>query len=539
MYNLLIVDDEKIIREGLFELLSMEEELELNLFSAASAIEAREILEERKIDIVLTDIKMPKMSGIELFDVIQERWPHCKVIFLTGYSEFDYVYKVHKHARYILKAEEDEKIIAAVSETVREIENDFMLEQIVRDSDLLLDQKKEREKDRFLYDLFSGFTDTSTVTDDLISRLGIDLTVSEGIYYAVMRHDPIGGNSYDEQLQILADLQLLMEKYYFDFMKGIVFHHSKNYIIMLLQPTKWNTPERNLLTLKGRSELFQKACLKNFDMTLSILLGGGTLPLGEFTGRFHRIKSKLLMAGEEALLILKETPEDISDRDFQREQKENLIESRLELLDYYFENSHGDHVMALLNEASELFEDKSDMEDLFAVEVFSDIAVKLLKYINRLHLSEESRNRVEIARLYSVTAYESWREAFHYLREVCEFVFELREASRTKSNDDVIRQVKGYIHDNLSGDTSLDTLADLVRLSPEYLLRRFKKSEGVTILQFINDLKIIKAKSLIADKNRQIKEIAFELGFSSSGYFGRFFKSKTGLSPQGYRDQLA
>ena len=538
MNNLLIVDDEKIIREGLYELLSMEEELELNLFSAASAIEAQKILEERKIDIVLTDIKMPKMSGIELFDVIQERWSHCKVIFLTGYSEFDYVYKVHKHARYILKAEEDEKIIDAVSEAVREIENDLMLEQIGRESDHLLDQKREREKDRFLYDLFSGFIEVPAVTEDLVSRLGIDLSLSESIYYTVMRHDPLARDSYDEQMRILGDLQLLMEKYYFDFMKGIIFHHSKNYIVLLLQPTKWNTPDRNILTLKGTSELFQKACLKNFDMTLSLLIGGEPLPLEEILSRFHRMKSKLLMAGDEALLVWKESPEEVSDRDMLRERKENLIESGLELLDYYFDNSNGDHVIALLNEASELFADNGDMEDLFAVEVFSDIAVKLLKYINRLHLTGESRSRVDIARLYRVTAYENWGDAFHSLMEVCELVFELQKASRAKSNDDVIRLVKSYIHENLSGDTSLDTLADLVGLSPEYLLRRFKKSEGITILHFINDLKIIKAKNLIAQSDRQIKEIAYELGFSSSGYFGRFFKSKTGLSPQGYRDQL-
>lgn len=91
----------------------MEESPELDLATASSAVEAQDILEKRKIDVVIMDINMPQMSGLELYDIIRERWPYCKVIFLTGYSDFDYVYKVHKHAKYVLKAEDDDKILEA------------------------------------------------------------------------------------------------------------------------------------------------------------------------------------------------------------------------------------------------------------------------------------------------------------------------------------------------------------------------------------------------------------------------------------------
>ncbi len=129
MYSVLLVDDEKIIREGVYELLSMAD-LDLDLAMAATAVEAISVLEERKIDLVIADICMPQMTGLDLFDVIRERWPHCKVIFLTGYSEFDYVYKVHQHARYVLKAEEDWKLLEAVRDAIGEIENDLLLKSM-------------------------------------------------------------------------------------------------------------------------------------------------------------------------------------------------------------------------------------------------------------------------------------------------------------------------------------------------------------------------------------------------------------------------
>lgn len=83
---------------------------------------------------------MPQMSGLELYDIVRERWPFCKVIFLTGYSDFDYVYKVHKHAKYVLKAEEDEKILEALRESVEEIENSLLLERL---TDLQREQQKK------------------------------------------------------------------------------------------------------------------------------------------------------------------------------------------------------------------------------------------------------------------------------------------------------------------------------------------------------------------------------------------------------------
>ena len=538
MYNLLIVDDEKIIRDGIFELLSLEDKLELNLFSAASAIEAESILEVRKIDIVLTDIQMPKMTGLELMDDILERWPHCRVIFLTGYSEFDYVYKVHQHARYILKAEDDSKIIEAVAETIEDIENDFLIERIALDSNLLKKRQQEYGVARLFYDLFHGFINISNITSGLFERLEIDLDINSEMYYMVIRHDHIIKDNYDEQMKITDDMQLLLDKYFFDYMHGVSYIYRKNFIVLLLQPVKKISRDRNIIELKGKSELFQKACMKNFSMSVAVAIGGSPLMLGDILDGFHISKARFMISNEDNLLVVDESAAIEPDSGTIAEQRKNIIKSRLQLLDYYFENSNRELVISFITDTRSFFNEVSSMQDLFAVEIYSAISVKLIQYINQFNLSREIYDRINVYGLYNLTSHKNWQEAFSYLIDITEFIFELKTANLIKHNDDVINRVKKYIRDNLSGDTSLDALGDLVGLSPEYLLRLFKKSEDLTILQYINDLKIIKAKNLIADRELQIKEIAIELGFSSSGYFGRFFKSKTGLSPQGYRDQL-
>lgn len=537
MYNLLIVDDEKIIRDGLYELLSMEERLELNLSTAASAVEAEKLLSHKKIDIVLTDIQMPKVSGIQLMDIILERWPHCKVIFLTGYSEFEYVYKVHKHARYVLKAEEDEKIIEAILESIEEIESDFMIEKIVEDTSRLRAKQEGYEQSRFLYDLLNGLVSQSSLRQELFTNLNIPLKIDQSLYYLIMRYDELDQATYEENLKILEDLNVLVDKYFLQQSDGIVFNYLKNFIILLLQP-KAAIDKQAAMQLQGNCELFQKACYKNFQMNVSMALSAIPIAIQDWVRDFQTIKSKLLMSADDHILVIDHTYGEESEEAIEKEQQMNVIKSKLELLDYYFENSNKNHVLNLIEETLAIIHKKEDMDNLFIVEVYSDIAVNLIKYINRMEMSKEIRENFNVDQLYNVTLHKRWDDAFVYLTGIIEFIFQLKMSNLKKQKDDVVKSVKEYIHEHLSEDTSLDVLSDQVGLSPEYVLRLFKKSEGITILQYINDLKVIKAKRLIADANLQIKDIANRLGYTSSGYFGRFFKSKTGMSPQAYREQL-
>lgn len=116
MYRLLIVDDEPVIVNGLVQLFQEQTRLELDVCKAYSAKEALEIAMRVKLDILVSDIRMPQKNGLQLIDEITYYWPHCRVIFLTGYSEFDYVHEaLRKNVdNYILKTEGIDPIFQAV-----------------------------------------------------------------------------------------------------------------------------------------------------------------------------------------------------------------------------------------------------------------------------------------------------------------------------------------------------------------------------------------------------------------------------------------
>ena len=116
MYRILIVDDEEVIVNGLYSMLSNFNTMELDVYKAYSGEEAIQWLARTRMDIVLTDIHMPEINGLQLLKEIKTRWPWCRVIFLTGHNEFEYAYKAIQYngVRYLLKTEGYNKIIKTV-----------------------------------------------------------------------------------------------------------------------------------------------------------------------------------------------------------------------------------------------------------------------------------------------------------------------------------------------------------------------------------------------------------------------------------------
>ena len=119
MLRLLIVDDEAESLAWLKEMFEAESSEEMILYTASSGRKALEILNSVKCDVVLTDIKMPGMDGMELYRHVKENWPRARVVFLTGYSTHELLYQAiqDREIRYLLKTETPEKIVSTVLET--------------------------------------------------------------------------------------------------------------------------------------------------------------------------------------------------------------------------------------------------------------------------------------------------------------------------------------------------------------------------------------------------------------------------------------
>ena len=121
--RVLIVDDEPYIVDCMADLLTQQEQMEIDVCKARSAEEALYWLERLRVDLLLADIEMPDMSGIQLVQKARNRWPALHDIFLTAYENFQYAYEAMRLGvdGYILKLEEDEYIVSTVCQVLRHI----------------------------------------------------------------------------------------------------------------------------------------------------------------------------------------------------------------------------------------------------------------------------------------------------------------------------------------------------------------------------------------------------------------------------------
>lgn len=536
MYRVLLVDDEKIIREGVYELLSMAD-LDLDLTMAASAMEAISVLEERKIDIVLMDICMPQMSGLELYDVIRQRWPYCKMIFLTGHLEFDYVYKVHKHARYVLKAEEDEKIVEAVKESIDEIENDLLLEQMTQDRSRHQQRSKYYERLLLLRELVEGSISSSHITQEMLEEMGSDLDISEDMYCVMIRCGAMRHMSHKDQAVLGEKMSTLIEKIYLENWSGTYFGYNKNLTYVLLQARKGEFKTNIPALLEGHSETFQKAVLKNLNLPVAVFVSEQAVDFHHAVSDFSSIRDRMVNMSEDEIQIGNLCEQSEQNGSILPESVRRELSRKNQQLDNQLDSADREMVLLSIQYMKEQVKSVDSNQDLFVLELYFSVIAKILSYVKKVGFSEDSAFQTGVIKLYNISVFRDWESAFENLYRVVKHVFEHVDITIDNKNEGAINKVKQYINAHLDGDTSLHVLSSHVHLCPEHLLRLFKKQEGVTILQYINDLKLEKAKQMLAGTDIQIKDIATKLGFTSAGYFGRFFKSKVGMTPNVYRDQ--
>ena len=122
-YRLLLVDDEPHIIDMVMRLLDSVENMELDIYYAYSAADAVDIIKKGRIDLLITDIQMPGMSGLELLRQVNQFWNGTKTIVLTAYPEFRYAYEVFRQygAGYLLKTEEKEVILQTITHILEQI----------------------------------------------------------------------------------------------------------------------------------------------------------------------------------------------------------------------------------------------------------------------------------------------------------------------------------------------------------------------------------------------------------------------------------
>jgi AraC-type DNA-binding domain-containing proteins len=542
MGSLLIIDDELDILDSLKEMFTYEVTEDIDVYTANSARKAIQLLDRVKFDVILTDIRMPGMNGIELFRVIKNNWPNCRVIFLTGYKEFDYLYEIneYKDVRYLLKSEEDEVIIQTVLDAFTDIQN-MMTLQLPASRDL----KEENKAQMWLRKEFMNQVMYSKHGQDIpltkLDDLKIPLNPAHPMLMFLFRLDNLSTEEY------LGDEYALYEKippiiYHFMPEQAQPYIHfiADGYGIVILQPklvTEAAAPdwERLFHVCYGALEYIQENCIGTLNQAISFVASSRLCSFQQLMAPFEHLKKiAISKIGMNEQMIVKAEAAELQDTSSLG--KTINLQPRIQLLVTHLELRKPVPYFEVLDELSSSLSHSTNIHYDVKFELYYNIAVCLLNFINENNLIKTVAAKINLDRLLTRN-HPSWENSFNYLYEVSHCIFEVIGHEARNRTNEALQKVEHYIENNLSEDLTLNRLAEISSFNPAYLSRIFKQTYNCKLSEYILKQRMELAKRLLRTTTKRINEIAITAGYVSPHSFTRVFRNVVGMSPLEYRDK--
>lgn len=554
MYRLLIVDDEPIIANALFEVFQNFRQLDLDVYKAYSGNAALEWLYRTKIDIVLTDIRMPGIDGLALLEQICANWPQCRVILLTGYDEFDYIYKAiqYKGVSYLLKTEGFTKVIKAVEDAVADIDKSLKIEDIINKANQQISIASSLLQKEFFMNILKGEVASSDINKEQLTQLGIQLSPNKSFLILIGRIDNFPVKiSYSEKSRVMYSIKLIAEQYFSPLTVNVNIIDENANLIWLIQPIeelkedssnhqRISVWESTLVYVKGMLEMIQASCNKTLGISISFAISNNPVSW-ELAAEKYAFLRQLLdyRIGSGTEMLLSDKNLSLDETSFNTMSSIQQIQTRLNKLgtmQTYLERGLKDDFFKLLAELTEGLTEVNSLHFNPALEIYYSISLQFLSYINRWNLTEKIAFKTGINRLTRIDEHGSWKSAVQYFVKLADIIFTIQNSEQEKRAKDVIAHIQKYIDGNLSEELSLVKLADIAYFNPSYLSRLFKQVTGKNISDYIFEAKIRRAKQLLEKADIKIYEIAEAIGYNSAQNFTRFFKKITNITPQEYRE---
>ena len=516
MYSVVIVDDEHWVRKVVRRIVRWEDYGFEIVGESGNGKQALELIRECRPDLVFTDIRMPGMDGIELIRIVREEKIPTEFVIISGYNEFDYAQSAIKYGvvDYLLKPLNETDISSLLTRMSQQIRQEISVK-----NDLAEIRAKRLEEilDAVLKD------EKSVTLEEFNQRSGTHF--AEGTFLvALLRWDRDSGPGEESRKQNVLDTWIQS--------CSALFHDYS-----VLPPS--DADEETLLILNylpDREKEVQKALDQLADMGRSCLpclsvTGGIGVP-----GSFGRLKSsyesalnalrtrvifgtgKMIRAAEhEHRMSWVRRPIPI------REEKKLLLS--LELGD---EAQTVNQAVSVFRSAADRIESNLLSYHLVGCELLSlFVAASKRKGIQDIPKSEQ-----EYSRMLDQCARVSEMEAV--ISEAARDFSGLFQ-SLVSNEDKIISTIKQYVSAHYREEISLDDLARLVFLSPNYVSELFKKQSGENFSEYLMDYRIKIAMDLLRDIQYRVVDVSEMVGYQDAKYFSRLFKKRVGMNPNTYR----
>ena len=498
-YSILFIDDEELIRESFLQLVDWE----AHQFDVAGTFKngetAWEYLKSHPVDIIITDINMPFMNGINLLEHIRMEKLETRVLFLTGYEYFEYAHKAVQLQAFdfLLKPITTEKLLSAVERAAFDIEKEEAAAEAVGKS-------QELSRSNFINRMLYGKIKKEDINKE---AMGVGIPTEVGCYLVMMAavdvlksqkvlEGEIGESKRQLQMKILQkkdvfnpafirmfiDRILELEKEELWCRITLAVGRSRRYIEELPESFKrvrHAVDNRHMLKGKGWKVIYASDSVQERKEEIQIVLPTDTF--------LHHIRMGMT---EEVEADIKNIYEPFRHKKYISLESAKMVTTELAITAFKGEASSGDESVSYLY---------------------------YLNHIQQLNTLDEMED--DILR-FAVSIAEKRKKGGNHKKKIAEQALEYLKRNYNKE------------------DLSLNDIAAFLNISVPYLAVLFKQETKQNFSAHLLEVRMEKAKELLRTTGYTVNEIAEQVGYNSSQYFAVCFKKYTGISPGVYRDQI-
>lgn len=521
--NILLVDDDINVLESLQRGIDYNKLGIDKVYAADTAMEAKEILKNIPINIMITDIEMPQESGIELLKWTKENNMHIVTIFCTCYADFNYAKKALElqcFAYYLkpISFGEFEKIIREATEKViQDSEN----KKYYLYGEYWLDDQKNRKENFWKNTLFNIFDQDKELLQASIKHKKLDYYMDHRFRLFLISIKSMNG-AYRSLTKTMSEF----------IVKNIIeeIFQKNNHVLEAV--TKY---EDNVFVIVTKSNQ------ENADITSVIeeLINEFTIHLKCQVTVFYDKECKLLMIRksiEKLLYIWNENVNNNLKYIYAGTYKKIETEYSFAPTNNWEIYLDCGAIQNVIEEIDRYLSEKRNKNILYTSELKS-LQMDLLQMIHATLL----KNNIEAHELFVNSEYDGYKDnslkSYDNYIKFCKYVLEKAYGyiSFVKKSNSVVDTIKQYIKQHYSEEITRNDLAKTVYLNSDYMSRIFRKEEGMSITDYVMDVRIKKAAELLAYTDKPINETAIEIGYDNFSYFSRLFKKRLGYSPKEYR----
>lgn len=531
-----LVEDEMVIRRGIKNSIDWEKEGYIFCGEASDGELAYPMIIKEKPDILITDIRMPFMDGLELCKLVKKELPNIKILILSGYDEFDYAKEAIRLGvtEYLLKPISSGKLLEAlngVSESIRREKED---KDLVRKYMEEMRENTEHEKQKFFEQMIAG---NLSMADALETGKKYEMNLSAGMYNLLLFRFTLGEENRKSG-ELLGEAEYAIEKlterleYVFEFQRGV-----EGWAFLLMADNEEQMSERVKELSKDLEEI-----MKNYS---TIAYFGG---IGQPVARLRELEESFREA-ERALAarFTMELNRIISVEDIRMAQNVDTlddieitsfgeIEKTRTMLEKFLNNGAEDEIDEFVDVYINELPEENLKSVLMRQYIIMDAYIVMMSFCEKIEGIEGEMQAQSEELKNSMKTSQTLEEIKNYIRMLLKKIIGVRDTISGRRYSDIIEIAKDQIRKTyMSDEISLNTIAAEVGMSPSYFSSIFSKEMGKTFVEYLTEIRMDRAKELLRCSSMKTSEIGYEVGYKDPHYFSYIFKKTQNCTPKEFR----